>query len=183
MPRALHIGKYYQPFTGGIENFMGSLLPALAPHGVTASAFAHQHEHFKPYETKVVNGVRVYLTPSYGRLLFAPLSPLFPIHLKRVVREFKPDVIHIHLPNLSAFWLLANVVCRRIPWVIHWHADVLTTRQPWYFGLVYRVFYRFFERRLLEHSRVIIATSPPYLDASVPLAPFRDIMCGDSTWP
>ena len=114
----------------------------------------------------------IYRAPSYGRLLYAPVSPAFPFWLHRAIRECRPDLLHLHLPNTSAFWALAVPAARRLPWVIHWHADVVASLLDRRLALAYRV-YRPLEQRLLAASRAVIATSPPYLDASPALAAWR----------
>jgi rhamnosyl/mannosyltransferase len=62
---------------------------------------------------------------------------------------------------------------RRLPWVIHWHADVVASTIDRRLALAYRL-YRPFEQRLLAASRAIIATSSTYLQASAALAPGRE---------
>ena len=101
------------------------------------------------------------------------LSPTFPFWLHRAIRQFRPDLLHLHLPNTSAFWALMVPAARRLPWVIHWHADVVASRLDRRLALAYR-FYRPLEQRLLAASRAVIATSPPYLDASLALTPWRE---------
>ena len=169
--KCLHIGKYYPPFAGGMEIFTKDLLIELARLGATPVMFAHNHEANHSLVKKSEDSISLYLTPSYGSLLYAPVSPFFLWHLRHVIRETRPDILHIHLPNLSAFWLLISRDCRRIPWVVHWHADVIVDKQPWYFKLAYRG-YRLLERALLKASNQIIVTSKPYLKASQPLQPF-----------
>lgn len=164
--RALHIGKYYPPFYGGMENYMGDLLPALMKRGVEIAALVHRHRPgISPHPF-------VYQSTCYGRLLYAPISPQFPFRLTRLIRDFKPDLLHLHLPNTSAFWALAIAKARSIPWVIHWHADV-DVQSNQYLAYAYHA-YRPLERHLLSKSDAIIVTSPPYLESSHTLAPWRE---------
>lgn len=176
--RVLHIGKFYPPFAGGMENFLADLLPALQQQGVTAAALIHDSPAplsapAKDETAKDEKGVTIYRAPCYGRLLYAPISPAFPLWLHRAIRDFRPDLLHLHLPNTSAFWALLLPAARRLPWVVHWHADVVASAIDRRLALAYR-FYRPFEQRLLAASAAIIATSPPYLEASATLAPWRE---------
>ena len=174
--RALHIGKFYPPFAGGIENFLADLLPALQQQGVTVAALVHDSPPQPPSSPRDEEGVRIYRAPCHGRLLYAPISPTFPFWLARAIREFQPDLLHLHLPNTSAFWALLVPAARRLPWIIHWHADVVASAIDRRLAWAYRL-YRPFEQRLLAASSAIIATSPPYLEASIALAPWRERCC------
>jgi rhamnosyl/mannosyltransferase len=77
------------------------------------------------------------------------------------------------MPNLSAFWMLAVPAARTIPWLVHWHADVVASTIDRRLAIAYRV-YRPFERMLLAKARIIVATSPAYLATSEPLRPWRN---------
>ncbi|MDG4549483.1 MAG: glycosyltransferase [Candidatus Contendobacter sp.] len=172
--RVLHVGKYYPPFAGGMEHFLADLLPALRTRGIAAAALVHDEQPRRRGQWPAPNAaIPIYRAPCHGRLLYAPISPRFPFWLARTIREFRPDLLHLHLPNTSAFWALAVPAARRLPWVVHWHADVVASLLDRRLALAYR-FYRPFEQRLIAASRAVIATSPPYLDASVALAPWRE---------
>ncbi len=172
--RVLHLGKYYPPFAGGIEHFLADLLPALQLQGIAAAALVHDEQPFRRTPPPTLNDrLPIYRAPCHGRLLYAPISPTFPFWLHRAIRDFQPDLLHLHLPNTSAFWALMVPAARRLPWVIHWHADVVASAIDRRLALAYRL-YRPFEQRLLAASRAIIATSPPYLEASAALAPWRE---------
>ncbi|AHE98500.1 glycosyl transferase family 1 [Thioalkalivibrio paradoxus ARh 1] len=115
----------------------------------------------------------LYTARSYGQLLYAPISPGFPLALSRAIRSFRPDLLHFHLPNTSAFAALALPSARRLPWVIHWHADVDPAALDWRIRWAYRG-YRPLEQAMLRRGAVTIATSPSYRDASAALQPWRD---------
>ena len=173
--RVLHVGKFYPPFAGGMEHFLADLLPAQQSLGIEVAALVH---HQGPgWHSEVPHrgdrGPWIYRAPCLGRMLYVPLSPSFPWWLDRVLREFQPDLLHLHLPNTSAFAALLLPRARRLPWVVHWHADVVTSAIDRRLALTYGL-YRPFEQRLLNHSRAIIVTSPPYLAASQTLAPWRE---------
>ncbi|HEN21193.1 MAG TPA: glycosyltransferase, partial [Desulfobacteraceae bacterium] len=171
--RVLHIGKYYPPFEGGIENFLGDLLPVLKNKGLDVAAVVHDHSfRLKGYYGEK-QSFDVYRVPTLGTFMYAPVSPGFPFVLRRVISRFKPDLLHIHMPNTSAFWVMALSCARRIPWIIHWHSDVVPSlidqRMTFFYSL-----YKPLERCLLKHSSVIISTSAPYLNSSKALSAWRN---------
>lgn len=167
--RVLHIGKYYPPYAGGMEYFLADLAKAQARVGMDVSVLVHADGRGTG-DTRPLDGdaVSVYRAPCYGRLMYAPLSPAFPIWLDRVIREQRPDLLHLHLPNTSAFSALAVPAARRLPWVIHWHSDVVSSLIDRRLAAAYRL-YRPFEQMLLARSEKIIGTSPAYLESSLAL--------------
>jgi len=168
----LHVGKYFAPFSGGLENYMRDAMVALAGRGIDSLALVHRHTlSLRSREERFTasgRAFRIVRTGMWARFLFTPISPAFPWHLRRLVKTARPDILHLHLPNTSAFWALLLPSARRIPWVVHWHADVITSAQGWWMRVFYGL-YRPFETAVLKRARRIVATSPPYLASSQPL--------------
>src|SRR5699024_10233198 len=137
----------------------------LQRQGIEVAALVHahlsprQHRHSSRFQQDEWP-FPVYRVPCYGRLLYAPISPQFPFWLQRAIRDFKPDLLHLHLPNTSAFWAMVVPAALKIPWIVHWHADVVASRYDSKLALAYP-FYRPFEQRFLKAASAIIATSPP----------------------
>lgn len=171
MKSILHIGKYYPPFFGGIENFMAELMRIQADSN-SIYALVHNHKKSLCIKSEYMEEGKIFRSGLWGRFAFTPICPLFGRDLNKVINEITPDVIHIHMPNLSAFWLLFNSKAKRIPWVVHWHADVLGSEPTRLIKSLYP-FYRILERALLKRADKIICTSPNYLDSSLPLAEFK----------
>ena len=181
----LHLGKYFPPFEGGIENFLADLLKAQVRRGVNAAAIVHDHHRRMRGEVLSVAAqlhdqdprgdrpITLYYAPAFGRLLYAPVSPAFPFWLRHAIVVERPHILHLHLPNTSALWALLLPQARAIPWVVHWHADVVRSTHDLGLRLAYPL-YRPFEQWLLRRASVIVATSQNYLESSSALAPWRD---------
>ena len=163
--RVLHVGKFYPPDQGGMEVYLADLVGEQRRQGIDAHVLAHG-------EPRADDPCWLVRVPVRWTLAFAPLAPGFALALRRLLRELQPDVIHVHMPNLSAFWLLALGAADDSCCVVHWHADVVVQRQP-LLAFLYR-FYRVLEHGLLARADAIIATSPDYLAASAPLAPWQE---------
>lgn len=140
--------------------------------GIEVAALVHQHQVSVISRLDIWRGCLVYRAACLGRLFFAPLSPWFVWDLWRFMRRTKPDILHLHLPNTSVFWALCLPSARRIPWVVHWHSDVLGDKSPWFLRVLYPL-YRFFEQAVLKRAKCIICTSEPYATSSEALAAFR----------
>lgn len=155
---------------------MRDAMVALQQRGFDSAALVHRHERsFRTLKDDFIAGghsFRVIRTGRWAHLLFTPISPLLPWHLWRLIKSFQPDILHLHLPNPAVFWVLALASTRRVPWVVHWHADVITAQQGGLMSLVYQL-YKPFERAVLKRSNAIVVTSRAYLDASAPLREFQ----------
>ena len=168
--RVLHIGKYFPPVKGGMERFLEDLVLAQREVGVEAFALVHQSaahpmpDEFAPWLRAV---------PVWREVAFAPVAPGFLKTLNRAIADWKPDYLHLHLPNASALALLISPSARRLPWVIHWHSDVVSSEHSLALRLLYPL-YRPFERALLERAALVVCTSKPYLETSEPLQSFRE---------
>jgi len=154
---------------------MRDAMVALGRRGVDSAALVHRHSLSLKSSNETFSAAGhafpVVRSAMWARLWFTPISPGFPRQLRRLIKTFKPDILHLHLPNPSVFWALVLPSARRIPWVVHWHSDVITSGQSWPLKLFYRL-YRPFERAVLKRAKAIIATSLAYRDSSIPLQPW-----------
>jgi glycosyltransferase involved in cell wall biosynthesis len=158
--RILHLGKYFPPHPGGIERHLADLLCAQRADGLEAHALVHGSAATR-------SGLPDYVTrvPCMGQIAFVPLSPLWPLALERAIRRLQPHLIHAHVPNASAFWLLASPAARRRRWLLHWHADIPQDSTHPALRQGYPL-YREFEAALLRRAAAVVATSPSYVSAS-----------------
>lgn len=163
--RILHVGKFYPPVHGGIEVFLADLVAAQRAAGIEAAVVVHGDR--QPGDPPWL--VRV---PVQSQLVYAPIALGFRRALAGAIERVRPDVLHLHMPNNAVFWVLTLPAAGRLPWVVHWHADVVQTRMRAALRLAYGL-YRPFEQAVLERAERIIVTSPPYLAASEPLQPWR----------
>ena len=165
----LHIGKYYPPYHGGIENFLRDLAEAQVERGHRVTVLCHHHERVFKTTREVRNRVDVIRARNLGEVAYAPLSPGFTGEVRRLQRACPPDVIHVHLPNLSALFL--SFTAKLPPVVIHWHSDVVSAPGMTLLRFLYPP-YRLLEKKLLKRAWKIIVTSRHYLETSIPLSPY-----------
>ena len=171
--RILHLGKYYAPQRGGIERHLQDLCEWFSGQGHHVTALVHQASGQWRSSNESINAVDICRAGCIAAPLYAPLSPVFPLHLARLIRREAPDVLHLHLPNPSCFWALLDPRARAVPWVVHWHADVSADMPDWRVRAAYRI-YRPFEQAVLAKASAIIVTSQAYLDASEALGRWKD---------
>lgn len=165
-PRVLHIGKYFPPMHGGMEAFLSDLVRQQRDCGLDARVLVHGD----PCQDDPAWVTRV---PVQAELVYAPIAFGFRRALARLLRDFRPQVLHLHMPNNAVFWALTLDSARHVPWVVHWHSDVVASRIRPLLAAAYRL-YRPFERAVLDQAGAIVATSPPYLASSEPLQAWRE---------
>ncbi|MBX3726375.1 MAG: glycosyltransferase [Xanthomonadales bacterium] len=171
--RILHLGKFLPPHPGGIERFLADLLPAQRRLGLRPAVLAHADPGNPSTHCRRALGAAAVQARVLARLAYAPVSPGWPCLLDRLIRRWRPQLLHLHLPNPSAFWALALPSARRLPWLIHWHADVPHDALSLRLRLLYPG-YRRLETALLRRARRVVATSAAYAASSRPLAPWQD---------
>ncbi|MGA8278759.1 MAG: glycosyltransferase [Rhodanobacteraceae bacterium] len=170
--RILHLGKYYAPHRGGIERYVQALAQWTVERGHAVCALVHQSPGHWRTGCERMGGVEIHRVGCIAAPMYTPISPGFPFELARVLGKFKPELLHLHLPNPSCVAALLSPHARRLPWIVHWHADISPDARDWRLRGAYFV-YRLLERALLARASVIIATSASYRDASVALAPWQ----------
>ncbi len=163
MNKILHISKFYYPYYGGIEDVVHTIVEVLEPY-YEQRVICFNHERKTMYS---VNGVDVLRINAPITLASQPISLSYRKLLKKQIKEFRPDYIHLHLPNpLVATYLLSlNLYGAKM--VSHWHSDILG--QKYIYPL-----YRKLEKKLLDKSYKIIATSQIYASFSRVLKPYLD---------
>ncbi|MDC8772729.1 glycosyltransferase [Roseateles albus] len=160
------MSKFYPPVLGGIESVAWELVEGLNSNGMRADVLCSNQswltvrEHF-PGDYDVVRA------GSVGMFLSTSMSVVMPSLVAEMGR--RADILHVHMPDpmaALAVWL-ARPKCRV---VVHWHSDVIRQRRS-------LVVYEPLQRWLLHRADAVIATSPPYMDASEPLQPWRNKVC------
>lgn len=124
------------------------------------------------YETLLIGGPEeageessLYIPESLGlkptlllqlRRSINPLNDYFAYKkIKKIIREFKPDIVHTHASKAGAIGRLAAIHCR-VPVIVHtFHGHVFHG----YFGAFITGVFKFIERYLAKKSTAIVAIS------------------------
>lgn len=163
MKRILHVSKYFYPYYGGIEDVARTIIDELKP-AFEQRVICFNHEKGTIYNINGADVLRIDTTCTFAS---QPISFSFRNKLQKMINSYKPDFIHLHLPNplIACYILTLNLHGAKI--ISHWHADILG--QQYFYP-----FYRPFEKRILKKSYRIIATSEMYIEHSAPLKEFVD---------
>jgi glycosyltransferase involved in cell wall biosynthesis len=173
--RIIHIGKYYPPYLGGMETVLRNLTEGLLDRFcevtvLTAGDGPLDHEEILVGPNSGRTG-RLVRASVYGHLNSQPLTLTLMSLIRREIAHFKPDLVHLHLPNpLAAAAWLALTVGRSMdppPLAVWYHADI--TRQR-----VGRFLVQPIVNACLKQSAGISVSSATLADKSPVLAPWRD---------
>ena len=166
--KILHVGKFFHPSHGGIESLLMDLAAASNQQGIEQGMIVHAQrgEQSGPADLPAYPYLSHFdRVGSLGSFGYAPISPSFGWRLSQAIAHFHPDLLYLHFPNPSAFWALLSPAARRIPWIVHWHADASGPEFDRIVRTLYP-FYRPFEQAILARSAQVIVSSPPYLESS-----------------
>lgn len=159
--KILHISKFYPPYRGGIEDVCYNIVNGMA--GVEQKVICFNHTcTTEILEMKDVEVARIGIIIELAR---QPISFSFFFWLKKYIKDFSPDIIHLHLPNPLVCFYILLLLPSRTKLLLHWHSDIVAQK------LIYR-FIHPLERKILERADKVIITSPNYLEGSKPLKDF-----------
>lgn len=158
--RVLHVGKFYPPVPGGIEQVVRSLCENERP-AIDSRVLVSNRGRKTLRET--VDGVPVTRVGNIGYIGSVGLCPTLPLWLRRL----RADVLVIHEPNPIA--LVSMVLARPPGAVVVWfHSEVV--RPHW----KYRLLYKPFLSAVLRRAARVIVTSPNLAHHAAELQDFRD---------
>jgi len=168
--RILHVGKFYAPHKGGMETALRLMAEGLIAqgHGVTVLV-AGSGRRTEREDLPGAPGALIRLGAA-GTWHSQPLTLGLASEWSRQLREFQPDVVHVHTPNPLACgawsWVRRDARRRGIRLAVWHHADIV--RQRLVGRLVGPVV-----RRTLADADGIAVSSAHLRDTSRELAPWR----------
>ena len=156
--RVLQLGKFYDPFVGGMETVLKEICESLADQVefqviVANTRCRTEHDYRKIPVTRVT---------SMGKLFSCSIAPSYLLW----ALKFDPDLIHVHLPNPLAE-LSALMADRDIPVVAQFHSDVVRQRN---LLRVYGPFLDAFYRR----ANCIVVPTPRHIEISRFVSKYRE---------
>lgn len=160
--RVLQISNYYSPHIGGIEKTCQILSEGLSDeYEVKVICFSEDTRT----KHEITNGIEVTKPGVVLNIARQGLSLSYFFILRRLIKSFSPDIIHLHYPNPFVTALLLPLIPSKAKLYVQWHLDI--TKQKHIYPFIKPI-----ETRLLKRADLIVPTSPNYRDSSVPLKPF-----------
>ena len=165
MIKVLQIPNYMYPHIGGIEQVGRDIANSLSSckdieQKIICFNGDAKDENYvcnqKETVTDVVDGVEVVRCGVIKKVSSQSISFTYGKELKKIMNEFKPDIVIFHYPNPFVTAFLEHYYKRKFKLVVYWHLDI--TKQ--------KILGKFFHPqtiRLLNRADKVVATSPNYI--------------------
>lgn len=164
--KILQISNYYFPHIGGIEQVARDCSNSLKDlHKVKVFCFNHE----KGDKTDEIDGIEVERAGCYAKIASQSLSFSYFKNLKKVFKNYNPDVVIFHYPNPFAAHYLLKVLkeypnCKLI---LYWHLDIVKQK-------ILGKLFKGQTDRLIKKAVKILSTSPDYINGSKFLNAHKD---------
>jgi len=163
MKKILHIPNFFYPNQGGIESTCKYIIEGLPSYEHKVICFSASSSTY----SDVVDGINVRRVGSLFKLSSQFISFSYYLELRKILSEFKPDLIHFHAPNPLVMFYLLMLIPKSCKLVVHWHSDIVEQQMLYNFVMP-------LERKFLKRADKVFTTSPNYSTCSEPLQRVKD---------
>lgn len=165
MKKVLQIVGYYPPAMGGIEDVCYGTVSNTKDTYLT-KIICYNHESNKTV-TDLYEGVEVTRVGIYGKLFKRqPITFKYYKELKKIIKTFRPDIIHFHAPNPLPTILLLLLRLKGIKLIVYWHADAT---EKLLIPIIHSLHYL-----LLGKADIILVATPYHLTGVKPLLKYQN---------
>ena len=177
--KLLQISNYLYPNIGGIEQVARDIADSLLDREDIEQKIICFNEdaqdsdyvcHRRETVHDKVDGIDVIRCGCITKKASQSVSLTFRKELKKLLKEFAPDVVIFHYPNPFQASFLLPLLDRRTKLIVYWHLDI--TKQK-YLGKLFHGQ----NLKLCRRADRIVATSPNYIEGSPYLSKFRGKCC------
>ena len=165
MKRILHISKYYYPFVGGVEQIARDCVLSL--NGKTKQKILCFDHHAKSKDSvDKIDNVEVIRVGQQALISSQALGVTYGKQMKKVLKEFKPNIVIFHYPNPYVAHFLLKYIKPQTKLIVWWHLDIFKQK-------ILKYLFNGQNNRLLKRANKVVATSPNYIDGSPWLSSVR----------
>lgn len=155
--KVLVVTPYYYPKIGGLEIYARSLGLALRDiKKWEVVVVTSNHEGHKP-EVGTVDGMRIYRLGAWFKLSNTPVNLFWPLYIRKIIRQEKPDLILAHSP-VPSMADAAALAAGRTPFFLVYHASTLLKGSSPLFKLAAYA-YGQYQRLTFSRANKILAVS------------------------
>jgi rhamnosyl/mannosyltransferase len=156
MKRVLHISKRFPPYIGGIESVCCDVCHALeGKYEQIVIAYNDKNETID----EIYQGIHVIRVGVTKVIASQPIAPSYNKVLYKLMKEFRPDIIHFQYPNpYAAFFLLKAIKKFHYTgkFLLQWNCDIIKQK----------VLGKLFDsqnKKLLKMADIVATITPTYI--------------------
>lgn len=157
--KVLHISKYYYPSIGGVEDVCRNIVNSIKGRKFEQKIICFNDKEHSATLKESIDGISVVRSGVWKKFASQSISFSYYKELRKILKEFNPDFVHLHCPNPFVSTILLGALPKNTKLILHWHSDIIEQK------FLY-LFFRPFEELLLRRANTIIATSPNYIELS-----------------
>lgn len=165
--KILHISKYYYPFLGGSEQVARDMVKALLDTGAKQQVICFNENasdekntcRHEETTTDIIDGINVIRCGYFLKLSSQAISATYGRELRKVMDEFKPNIVILHYPNPFVTHYLLKYKNRDFKLFVYWHLDI--TKQKFLKHL-----FRKQNLDLINRADRILGATPKHVDES-----------------
>ncbi|HVB45957.1 MAG TPA: glycosyltransferase family 4 protein [Streptosporangiaceae bacterium] len=178
--KLLMAAPYYYPRIGGVEIYARQLGIALRDLEGWEIVVVTSNEAGRSDIEDSVDGMKVCRLGTWGKLSNTPLGPLWPVKIRSIIRQERPDLILAHTPVPSMADAVA-LAAGRVPFLLAYHAATLLKAGSPVFNGIARA-YHTYERVSLSRASRILAVSE-YVQEQLPASVHdKTIVLPNAVW-
>lgn len=175
MKKVLQISNYMYPHIGGIEQVARDIANALNGQKVLQKIICFNEDasiddcvcRRKETTYDQVDGIEVIRCGCIAKIASQSISLTYPRELRRVIKQFQPDIILFHYPNPFVAHFLLEDKNKDFQLILYWHLDI--TKQK----LLGKLFHGQ-SKRLIDRADKIVGATPKHINESAYTPYFGD---------
>lgn len=167
MKKILQISNYFYPNIGGIEQVARDIVRALNEENIEQKLICFNEDaadkdhicHRKETVHDIVDNVEIIRCGCQTKIASQSLSLAYPSELKKVLKEFSPDIVIFHYPNPFVASFLLRQLSQETKLVIYWHLDI--TKQK-----ILKNLFHLQNLKLIKRADRIVGATPKHIEES-----------------
>ena len=178
--KLLLVTPYYYPKIGGLENYARQLGVALHELKKWDIVVVTSNHAGTKTEVGMVDDMKIYRLKPLFKFSNTPVNPLWPLHIKKIIRAEKPDAILAHSP-VPTMADAAALAAGKVPFILTYHAATLKKDGSLIFNLVAGL-YQAYEHITFRKARTIIAVSDYVKQTFSPAIQEKTVVVANGVW-
>lgn len=175
MKKVLQISKYYYPFIGGTEQVAKDIANALKGEAFEQKIICFNEDaamedaisYRKETKTDYIDGIEVIRCGCICKVASQSISLTYGNVLKRVMKDFQPDIVVLHYPNPFTTQLLLKYKKMDFRLYVYWHLDITKQKR------LKKMFHKQ-NLDLIERADYILGSTPKHVNESEYTPYFKD---------